>query len=65
VLTVVESPLFQKLTPLYWTEVERAEFAAHIALSPEDGFVIRGSGGMRNVRWARAGSGKSGGIRII
>jgi hypothetical protein len=27
--------------------------------------VIRGSGGIRKVRWAREGAGKSGGVRIV
>ena len=27
--------------------------------------VIEGSGGVRKVRWARSGSGRSGGVRII
>lgn len=65
VLTVVESPIFQKLWPLYWDEDERAEFAAFIAASPEVGVVIRGSGGLRRVRWSRPGTGKSGGVRIV
>ena len=64
-LTVVESPIFQRLWPRYWDEDERAEFAAYIALDPEAGSVIRGSGGVRKVRWAREGTGKSGGVRII
>jgi len=29
--TVVETPLFQKQWPLYWSEEERGEFAAYIA----------------------------------
>jgi hypothetical protein len=64
-LTVVESPIFQKLWPLYWSEDERAEFASFIAANPDVGAVIRGSGGVRKVRWAREGTGKSGGIRIV
>ena len=64
-LTVVESPVFQKLWPLYWSEEERGEFAAFIALDPTAGVVIRESGGLRKVRWARSGSGKSGGVRIV
>ena len=64
-LTVVGSPIFQRLWPRYWDEEERAEFAAFIALSPEAGSVIRGSGGVRKVRWAREGTGKSGGVRIV
>jgi hypothetical protein len=64
-LTVVESPIFQRVWPRYWDEDERADFAAFIALNPEAGAVIRGSGGVRKVRWAREGTGKSGGVRII
>lgn len=64
-LTVVESPVFQKLWPLYWDEDERGEFAAHISANPEEGAVIRGSGGVRKVRWSRPGTGKSGGVRIV
>ena len=64
-LTVVESPIFQKLWPRYWDEDERAEFASFISLNPEAGSVIRGSGGIRKVRWAREGAGKSGGVRIV
>lgn len=64
-LTVIESPLFQKLWPLYWSEDERGDFAAYIALKPTAETVIRESGGLRKVRWARPGSGKSGGVRII
>jgi hypothetical protein len=65
VLTVIETPLFQKLWPLYWSEEERGEFAAYIASEPTAGTVIRESGGLRKVRWSRSGSGKSGGVRII
>ena len=64
-LTVVESPFFQKLWPRYWDEDERAEFASFIASNSEAGSVIRGSGGVRKVRWAREGTGKSGGVRIV
>ena len=64
-LTVVESPIFQRLWPRYWEEDERAEFAAFIASNPEAGAVIRGSGGVRKVRWAREGAGKSSGVRVV
>lgn len=64
-LTLVESPLFSRLWPDYWSEDERAEFCAFLAQSPDAGDVVPGSGGCRKVRWARAGSGKSGGVRVI
>ena len=63
--TVVETLLFEKQWPLYWSEEERGEFAAYIAASPNAGDVVPKSGGIRKVRWRRAGTGKSGGVRII
>ncbi|HET8711471.1 MAG TPA: transcriptional regulator [Spongiibacteraceae bacterium] len=63
--TIIESPIFTKLWPDYWTEEERAEFAVYLALNPEAGKLIVGSGGCRKIRWAKEGSGKSGGVRII
>ena len=63
--TVVESPIFQRLWPRYWDEDERAEFASFTAVNPDAGSVIRGSGGVRKVRWSRDGTGKSGGVRIV
>ena len=64
-LTVVETLLFQKQWPMYWTEEERGDFAAYIAESPDAGDVVPESGGIRKVRWRRAGTGKSGGVRVI
>lgn len=63
--TVVETVLFQKQWPLYWSEDERGEFAAYIAEYPDAGDVVPESGGIRKVRWRRKGTGKSGGVRII
>ena len=64
-LTVVETSLFQRQWPHYWTEDERGAFAAYIAGHPTAGDVVPESGGIRKVRWGRAGSGKSGGVRVI
>ena len=64
-LTVVETPLFQRQWLLYWSEEERAEFAVFLAADPEAGVVVPESGGVRKVRWKRQGTGKSGGVRVI
>ena len=64
-LTVVETLLFQRQWPLYWTEEQRGEFASFVAEHPAAGDVVPGSGGIRKVRWSRAGSGKSGGVLVI
>ncbi len=62
---LIETPLFQKQWPLYWTEDQRGSFCAYIAEHPEAGDVVPESGGLRKVRWRRQGSGKSGGVRVI
>lgn len=36
-----------------------------LAVRPDAGDVIRGSGGCRKVRWSRGGQGKSSGVRVI
>lgn len=64
-LTVVETPLFQKRWPSYWTEDDRGDFASFLAASPEAGVAVKDSGGIRKVRWKRQGTGKSGGVRVI
>ena len=64
-LTVIETSLFQKQWPVYWTEDERGEFAAFIAEHPDAGAVVPQSDGIRKVRWKHAGIGKSGGVRVI
>lgn len=63
--TIIESPLFSRLWPDYWTESERARLAAFLARNPKVGKVIPGSGGCRKVRWSRAGVGRRGGVRVI
>jgi hypothetical protein len=64
-LTVVETPIFQRTWPHYWSEDERADFCAYIAQHPDAGDVVAHSGGVHKLRWTRAGSGKSGGVRVI
>ena len=63
--TLIESPLFSKLWPDYWSEEERGQFAAWLAENPDAGDVVPGSGGVRKVRWSRPGQGKRGGVRVI
>ena len=64
-LTIVETPTFQRLWPDYWTEDERGEFASWLALTPDAGDLVPGSGGVRKVRRSRKGSGKRGGVRVV
>lgn len=63
--TVIETPTFQKQAERVWSESERFEFIAWIAANPDAGDVIPGADGARKIRWKRAGTGKSGGARVI
>jgi hypothetical protein len=38
---------------------------ASLVTKPDAGDLIKGSGGLRKLRWALPGRGKSGGIRVI
>jgi hypothetical protein len=65
VRTVIETPTFQKQAEKLWTDDERLAFIDWIAANPLAGDVIPGADGARKFRWSRAGSGKSGGARVI
>lgn len=41
--------------PDYWSEEELGEFCFWLAVRPDAGDVIQGSGGCRKVRWSREG----------
>ena len=64
-ITVAETPLFARQAEAVWDDDERTEFVAFIAANPEAGDVIAGTGGVRKVRWSRAGTGKRGGVRVV
>jgi len=63
--TVVETPGFLSAAAKLFTDEERADIVNLLAVDPEAGDVIRGTGGFRKVRVARRGMGKSGGARVI
>ena len=63
--TFIESPAFDRLRELYLDDDEYAELQQFMMLSPEAGDLVRGSGGVRKLRWKRKGSGKRGGLRVI
>lgn len=64
-VTFVESPLFTKQVHDYLTDTEYGVFQEYLAANPYMGDVVRGSGGVRKIRWSRRGTGKSGGVRVL
>jgi mRNA-degrading endonuclease RelE of RelBE toxin-antitoxin system len=64
-VVIVETSVFtRQITGLLSDEEYRA-FQEALVRDPKLGEVIPGSGGLRKVRWARSGSGKRSGLRII
>lgn len=64
-LVFVEASHFSKQLPRYLADDEYRLLQKFLAEHPDAGAIIRGSGGVRKVRWASRGKGKSGGVRII
>ena len=61
--TVAELPEFIRRAKALLTEAERAELIDYLSANPEAG--VRLAGGVRKLRFARPGGGKSGGYRVI
>lgn len=61
--TVVEMPDFQRRARDAMTEAERMDLIALLSADPEAGVSL--GGGLRKLRVARTGGGKSGGFRTI
>lgn len=63
--TFTESSVFERVLPAYLDDDEYSELQQFLMQNPEVGEVVPGSGGVRKMRWARLGTGKRGGLRII
>jgi hypothetical protein len=63
--TVVETPTYLKAAEAFYSEADRDEIVRTIAAYPEAGDLMPGTGGYRKLRFARPGTGKRGGARVI
>jgi mRNA-degrading endonuclease RelE of RelBE toxin-antitoxin system len=61
----IETPIFTRRLESLVAEEEYRELQNALIKQPEAGATIRGSGGLRKLRWAAKGRGKSGGVRVI
>jgi mRNA-degrading endonuclease RelE of RelBE toxin-antitoxin system len=61
----VETPIFGRRIADCLDDDEYARLQSFLALYPQTGRIIRGSGGIRKLRWAGDGRGKRGGLRAI
>jgi mRNA-degrading endonuclease RelE of RelBE toxin-antitoxin system len=61
----IEASAFTKHVYKYLSDAEFLGLQSFLLEYPEAGNIVPGSGGVRKVRWAIAGKGKSGGVRVI
>lgn len=60
----IESALFTKYVSDYLSDDEYARLQGHLCQYPDAGDLVKGSGGVRKLRWTRSGTGKSSGVRV-
>lgn len=63
--TVAETGEFIRRIRKLVGSAEHEALIEYLAEHPKAGNVMKGTGGIRKLRWARDGSGKSGGVRVI
>lgn len=64
-MVFIETPIFYRRVQQYMDDDEYGEMQAYLAIHPSAGNLIKGTGGMRKLRWAGSGHGKRGGLRVI
>jgi len=64
-MEILETSRFVKLADDYMDDEELHELKVYLAIRPDAGVVIPGSGGCRKLRWRGQGRGKRGGFRVI
>jgi mRNA-degrading endonuclease RelE of RelBE toxin-antitoxin system len=63
--TFVETKQFSRLVGEYLSDDDYASLQRALIANPAAGALIPGTGGVRKIRWAAAGRGKRGGVRVI
>ena len=61
----IETSIFTAQVQEQLSDDEYKEFQESLILNPSAGDIIRGSGGLRKVRWNVGSTGKRGGVRVI
>ena len=64
-MVIIETPVFTRQVQDLLEDDDYRLLQVALINRPDLGAVIRGSGGLRKVRWNLPGKGKRGGVRII
>jgi mRNA-degrading endonuclease RelE of RelBE toxin-antitoxin system len=65
IMIFIEASIFTKLISKYLSDDEYRALQWYLMTIPDAGDIVRGSGGVRKIRWTQKGRGKRGGVRII
>jgi hypothetical protein len=61
----IETRLFTRLADELLSDDDFSRLQIYLNCHPEAGDIIRGTGGVRKMRWMAPGRGKRGGLRVI
>ena len=64
-MVFIETSIFTKYLSQYMKDEEYRLFQLYLMDNTDKGDLVKGSGGVRKIRWAINNKGKSGGIRVI
>lgn len=64
-ITIAELPNYIQSAEKLLTVTERQDLISYLAKYPKAGDLIKGTAGVRKLRWRRNKRGKSGGVRVI
>ncbi|HEY3320641.1 MAG TPA: type II toxin-antitoxin system RelE/ParE family toxin [Planctomycetota bacterium] len=64
-MRVLETTIFTRQIEKLLGDDEKQNLLDYLIAAPDAGKVIKGSGGIRKVRWSGSGRGKRGGVRVI
>ncbi len=64
-MVIIETPIFTRKIQTILSDEEYRLLQIHLINKPDSGKIIRGSGGLRKLRWSAGGHGKRSGIRVI
>ncbi|TLZ44789.1 MAG: hypothetical protein E6K32_04830 [Gammaproteobacteria bacterium] len=64
-MVFIETPVFTRQVQKLLSDEAYSAFQWYLAINPQAGDVVQGTGGLRKVRWSVSGSGKRSGVRVI
>ena len=64
-MAFIETPIFTRQLLVALADDQYAGLQGMLMAHPDIGVLIKGGSGIRKIRWAASGRGKSGGVRVV